>query len=199
MEERIKKALFAWLERRYKNKVITTEVALKTDTATNIVDMLMATKSLYAFEIKGPKDNLKRLPAQIDTYTKLFDFVYVVYWRGKFQIDDERVGLIEAYEKNGRICFKRIKKARKNSIDHTLVVKNLFKGEMLYFLKGSCAKNNKMELSTSLLEQKEPNEIIKIYKTVMRYRYRWGYIHYKIYGDWNVFKKEKIKAYLNIA
>ncbi|NPA64469.1 MAG: hypothetical protein GXO16_05800 [Epsilonproteobacteria bacterium] len=98
MEREIKEALFWWLEKRYKNKVITT-VALKANGSCNIADIVMASRDLYAFEIKGPNDTLRRLPAQIDAYTRLFDYVYVVYWRGKFEIEDKRVGLIEVYNK----------------------------------------------------------------------------------------------------
>lgn len=75
----------------------------------------------YCFEIKSQADNLKRLKKQILTYTKYFDFIYLVIFKShvkealelleKFNYD--HVGIIEVdFDKN--ITYTNVREARFN-------------------------------------------------------------------------------------
>jgi hypothetical protein len=44
----------------------------------SIADLAVVNGSLHAFEIKGTYDTLSRLPKQIDSYNKVFDYITVV-------------------------------------------------------------------------------------------------------------------------
>ncbi|MFD2968546.1 sce7726 family protein [Sphingobacterium bambusae] len=42
------------------------------------IDIAVVNGSLHGFEIKGASDTLKRLPSQIEAYTKIFDYLSIV-------------------------------------------------------------------------------------------------------------------------
>lgn len=71
---------------------------------TNKADCVILNGLSTCYEIKTELDNLKRLPEQLDSYTNLFDQVYVVAAKSHLEkiklIIPENVGIIELTEKN---------------------------------------------------------------------------------------------------
>jgi len=42
------------------------------------IDVAVINGSLHGYEIKSEQDNLKRLPAQMDAYNKVFDYIHII-------------------------------------------------------------------------------------------------------------------------
>ena len=73
---------------------------------------------MHGFEIKSASDTLKRLPDQIEAYTKIFDYLSVItedkYLQKIQEVVPKWVGLFVCIEVKGKIRVKRIRKAKVN-------------------------------------------------------------------------------------
>lgn len=83
-----------------------------------IVDLVFCKENLsYAYEIKAWNDDLRRLPAQIDTYCKLFDYIYIATTSNhlnQLQMIPDFVGIVLYSVETKRIIYKR--RAQKNHL-----------------------------------------------------------------------------------
>ena len=88
--EEIKNGLIEYLEIKNPDAVFASEISVVGTHGVRVADLIMATKRVHAFEIKGPKDTFKRLDGQLRTYSELFDYVWLVYWKDRFEENAEK-------------------------------------------------------------------------------------------------------------
>ena len=83
-----------------------------------IVDIVFCKNHLsYAYEIKAWNDDMRRLPAQLDIYCKLFDYIYVVTTENHIkhlQSIPDFVGIVLYSTKTKKVLYKR--RAKKNHL-----------------------------------------------------------------------------------
>lgn len=177
--EKIKKELIFWLNNKYpEKKVIIPEVSQNYNNINRIVDVLLVNGHIIGFEIKGETDNLSRLKSQLEIYTKTMEYVYVVYWKDKYRNIEvpKNVGLIETYEENGKIEFKKIKKAYYNKIDTFTIFQNLWNEEIrfalhqLEILKWD-SKNYAYSDMKKYFELAKITKLKKMYKFILKKRF----------------------------
>lgn len=76
-----------------------------------IVDLVFCKENLsYAYEIKAWNDDMRRLPAQLDAYCKLFDYIYVATTANhldQLQLIPDFVGIVLYSTKTKKIVYKR--------------------------------------------------------------------------------------------
>jgi hypothetical protein len=201
----IKKALIEFLEKKYKNKTITTEIGVWCNNSYRIADVVLANGHTYAFEIKSEADNLKRLDSQINAFQQYFDYVYIVYWKDKFVINNlnKNVGLIECFNKNKEIKFRVIKKAYINNLQKDNLVEFLWNSELEYLIKNyfdfSFKNLDKEKMRKLVLSNFTKREILKIYRFFMKYRFKKGYETYLETKDlsFSFVKNKKDYKYVN--
>jgi len=183
----IKKALIDFLEKKYKNKTITTEVGVWWNDSYRIADVVLANGHTFAFEIKSEVDNLNRLDSQIRAFQEYFDYVYVVYWRDKFHIKDfknldNKVGLIECFNYNSEIKFKIIKKAYVNNLKKENLIEFLWSSELRYLVENylflTFKKLDKEKMRNLISSHFKKREILKIYRFFIKHRFKKGYETY---------------------
>lgn len=77
----------------------------------NIVDLVFCKENLsYAYEIKAWNDDMRRLPAQLEAYCKLFDYIYVVVTANhlsQLSLIPDFVGIVVYSTKTKKIVYKR--------------------------------------------------------------------------------------------
>jgi len=191
--ERIKKELIFWLNDKYlEKKVIVPEISQNYNNINRIVDVLLVNGHTIGFEIKGETDNLSRLESQLEIYTKTLEYVYVVYWRDKYKNIEvpENVGLIEVYEENGKIKFKKIKKAYYNKIDTFIIFQNLWNEEIRFILHqlGILEWNSKNYAYSDMkkyFKLTKATKVRKLYRFILKKRFE---TFYK-----NIIKTRKIR------
>ncbi len=101
-----------------------------------IVDLVFCKGNLsYAYEIKAWNDDMRRLPAQLDAYCKLFDYIYVATTANhldQLQFIPNFVGIVLYSTKTKKIVYKR--RAKKNNL--------IDKKELLMSIPISYIRNN---------------------------------------------------------
>ncbi len=82
------------------------------------IDVAVINGSLHGYEIKSASDTLRRLPSQIDAYTKVFDYLSIVtetkYHEQVLNCIPSWVGLIICNEKRGVKTIKQVRKSKLN-------------------------------------------------------------------------------------
>jgi len=100
-------------------------------------DIAVINGRMTGIEIKSDRDTLDRLPAQVDAYNKIFDFIMLV--SGPKHIDKAKMmipnwwGLIEAtIGPRSAINFRTVRRAKlNNAVDDSSVARLLWKSESL--------------------------------------------------------------------
>lgn len=181
-------ALIDWLDERYQDKTITTEISINTSYGTKVADVVVSNGHAMAFEIKSAYDTTQRLDEQINGYAELFEYVYLVYWEEKYTLESlslpENIGAIKAFLHNGKIEFKEIKKAKINNFaSPTAIGKLLWKNELEYFLR---QKNipiktsfDKFKLLELFAQSHTKTESKKIFRFILKKRFERGFDAYK--------------------
>lgn len=186
--ENIKKALIDWLDTKYSDKTITTEISINTSCGVKVADVVLSNGHTVAYEIKSQFDTTKRLHSQLKGYSDVFEYVYFVYWGDKYDIQSlmlsDNIGLIEAFFYKNRISFKTVKKAKINSsAGPEVVAKMLWKNELEYFLNQKNIKTkssyDKSELVGLFIENFNKLESKKIFRFIMKKRFEKGFLAYK--------------------
>jgi hypothetical protein len=115
----------------------------------SVVDVAVINGSLHGFEIKSDSDTLLRLPKQVESYSKVFDYATIVV-NGKYvnrvaQLIPDWWGIWLIYEKDNTVQQTVIREARRNQqIDPFAVAQLLWKEEALDLLdKIGLSKGNK--------------------------------------------------------
>ena len=211
-ERELKKAFIQWIDNKLKgDKSLAMEVGTYLHHRLKIVDVLVTNGHTYAFELKSEADTLERLQDQVDHFSKFYDYVYVVYWRDKFQIDflDNNIGLIEAFRQNGKIRFKIVKKARINrNLDIRSMISMWWTNETRLYVKEKGLLNasekelkklDKEKLGDIIFRKCSKRQIIKAFRYFMKHRFMGCYQQYKKLDDLSVFTEfKKDYEYLNL-
>jgi hypothetical protein len=102
-------------------------------------DIAVINGNIHAYEIKSAVDTLKRLPSQLEAYTKVFDFISVItegkHYKKIQSLLPDFVGLYICEEKRGQEVVKQIQKPKKNtSVEGFYIAKLLWRDEILSIL-----------------------------------------------------------------
>lgn len=195
----ITKSLIDWLDSKYSDKTITTEISVNTSYGTRIADVVVSNGHSVAYEIKSELDSTKRLEAQTKGFSEIFEYVHVVYWADKFTLDElnlpNNVGAIKSYWNNkGEICFKKVKNAKINRLATSFTIANfLWKNELDYFLHKKDIKTKKNYDKAMLVNlftaHHNKRESIQILRFSIKHRFKKGFLAYlKIKDQVNALK-----------
>lgn len=104
------------------------------------VDVAVINDRLHGFEIKSPSDNLLRLPAQQETYSKIFDKMTIVcaekYVSQAVDLIPKWWGLVSISRRDGEVYLNEIWPSRQNySIEPFHICQLLWREEALDVLK----------------------------------------------------------------
>ncbi len=182
-------SLLDWLDSKYSDKVITTEISINTSIGTKVADVVLSNGHTIAYEIKSELDTVKRLGGQLKGFCEIFDYVYVVYWGDRFSLEDLRlppkVGAIKAYKnKNGNICFCKVVNAHINRQNTPKDVAHfLWKKELHYFLGLKNIKfkmdYDKDKLIELFIKSYTKTQSVKVFRLVLKKRFEKGFLAYK--------------------
>lgn len=194
-------ALVKWLDKKYEDKTITTEISLNTSFGVKIADVVVSNGHAIAYEVKSEFDTTQRLDGQIKGYSEIFEYVNLVYWGDKFNVEKlsipENIGLIRAYWKNSEIAFKIERKARINRSLTPLVVGHfLWKSELRHFLKQKSVKckisDDKETLVKLFNRSYGKKESVQVFRFVLKNRFKIGFDLFEKLNDLKAFKKKKV-------
>lgn len=106
------------------------------------IDIAVVNGAFHGYEIKSASDNLKRLPSQLDAYSKVFDFISVVteekYSRHIIKDLPNWIGVILCDEETKSI--KQIRKPKQNkNREGFFIAKLLWRNELI-----DCLNNSKI-------------------------------------------------------
>jgi len=156
-EQEIKIALIDWLFRKglLLNSTIINEMVVAN--WSRRVDLAVAGKYLYAYEIKSDFDSLKRLNGQLEIFTSVFDKVTVVcspkYTKDVLKKIDNNVEVIEYSSTARGVKFKVIKRGSLNIItDKKIFFSFLLKSELRNLIKNQCEISGLGSMDRATLE-----------------------------------------------
>ena len=106
----------------------------------NRVDVVVVNESLHGYEIKSDRDTLRRLPAQIDMYGRVFDRATLVVGEkhliGATKLVPEWWGVTVAAQRRGQPVLRAVRKGRKNQArDPRALVELLWLSEAMSILE----------------------------------------------------------------
>lgn len=145
--------------------------AFEIKTNNSRLDFLQVNGSTISYEIKSAVDNLQKLKRQIEDYTKLFEYNYVVI--GKNHLSDIRKELPEKYGiyivEKGKLREKR--KALKNSLINP-------KFQLSIFTKKELIENFNSSKIYRILKEFSANKINVTFREVLKRRYykKWQFL-----------------------
>jgi len=190
----IRSALRTELEKAYKDEADTLfidELGLCTGNAR--VDIAVVNGSLSGYEIKSERDTLQRLPHQIEIYSKALDQVTVVasvlHIEKVVKIIPEWWGLIEAFDEEGHVKLRTIRKSQANpSVDPFSLVQLLWRDEALSLLrefgveKGMLSKPRRA-IWEKLSQAKSTDELGHFVRQQLKVRGNWRSVQSPMLGD----------------
>lgn len=133
----------------------------------------------YAYEIKTEFDTLDKLNKQIEDYSKVFEYIYIVIHRCHLnkavKMIPDHCGIITYRIVDGELKFNFYKKVRKNkylSMDDQ--VKTLNSKELTQMLKELKSKEIPAErhLKEEIIKKYSQRKVNAIYKKILKERYR---------------------------
>jgi hypothetical protein len=140
----------------------------------NRIDIAVVNGSLHGLEIKSDKDTLDRLPAQMQTYLKVFDFVTVVC--GEKHTDHvldsvpSFVGIIEAKVSKAGLSLQELRPALQNCEQSVEAMLDLLWNEELQLVldqldiaKGNSSKTKqrKIQAAVPYLEPRVASQYVR--------------------------------------
>lgn len=147
------------------------------------VDFCRVNGSSYAYEIKTELDNLNRLTKQIEDYSKVFEYVYVITYDGYVNkvkdILPSHCGIIIYKKTNQEYSFINDRKAKKSPfLDPLAQIRNLSSDDIKFLL-------NKMKVKSIPAKRLERESIILKYKPVTINRLFKLAVKNKFYRQWS--------------
>ncbi|PBJ14362.1 sce7726 family protein [Flavobacterium sp. ACN6] len=126
------------------------------------IDIAVINGSLHGYEIKSASDTLQRLPAQIEAYTKVFDFLSIVteekYGQKILDYVPDWIGVLICNEKNGVKSINELRKPIKNeSRESIYIAKLLWREELMECLEELQIKFRKKDRNWLLCEALSSN------------------------------------------
>lgn len=121
------------------------------------IDVAVINGSLHGYEIKSASDTLQRLPAQIEAYTKVFDYLSIVtegkYGQKILDFVPEWIGILICDEKNGIKSISELRKPIKNQNRESIyIAKLLWREELIECLEDHQIKFRKKDRNWLLCE-----------------------------------------------
>ena len=118
------------------------------------IDLAVINGHMHGYEIKSAQDTLKRIPSQLEGYSKVFDFLSIVtekrYQEKLLEITPEWVGIYTC-EENGNVS--QIRKGTKNKGQQSFyIAKLLWKDELHQLLSQHKIKFRKSDRNWLLCE-----------------------------------------------
>ncbi len=180
----IRQVVLSDLGRDYKNDpdtVIIEELGLCQGEAR--VDIAVVNGSIHGFEIKSDQDTLKRLPGQVEIYSRSLDFITLVV--GNRHLDQALKvipkwwGVIVAKEKSGQMHLKMRRKGKSNPcLDPFAVVQLLWRDEAFQALKErdlhrGLANKPRITLWKKLVEHLPIEELVALVMSILKSRENW--------------------------
>ena len=110
------------------------------DGGRNRIDMLLVGNVTVGIEIKSARDNLSRLPAQANSFSKYFDYMILVtdpkFVESATKVLPEWWGIVEIARYEGRTGLTKIRKPLPNPAHvSTILLEFLWKSELLSLLE----------------------------------------------------------------
>lgn len=146
------------------------------------IDIAVINGSLHGYEIKSASDTLQRLPAQIEAYTKVFDYLSIVteekYGQKILDFVPDWIGVLICNEKNGVKSINELRKPIKNeSRESIYIAKLLWREELMECLEELKIKFRKKDRNWLLCEALSTNldtdSISAIVRNKLKKRDQW--------------------------
>lgn len=147
------------------------------------IDVAVINGKLHGFEIKSERDNLDRLPCQVDFYNKTFDEITLVtaevHLAKAKEIIPKWWGIYSVINKNGMPQLKKIRKPKNNKeIDGFSLTQLLWKPELYELLernqniKGIKSKN-RLQLGRIAANEFDKEIIAEFVRSKLKNRKDW--------------------------
>lgn len=165
------------------NSKVVDELSVSYGTAR--VDIAVINGSFHGYEIKSDYDTLNRLPNQIQTYSKTFDYLTVItgehHLEGVVNNIPDWCGIILAShtKKKDGVKLRHIRQPQRNKlIENLSIVQLLWKDELIMILEDAGIKkglNNKSKpfLWSCVLEKIAPEKISSTVRERLKLRANW--------------------------
>jgi len=147
------------------------------------VDMAVISDRLIGIEIKGPQDSLRRLPRQVDQYSKCFDQVMLVvhelHAKGAIRIIPQWWGVVVGTDNNGGNSYHLERQASMNChVDLDVVLSLLWRPELeelcnKFLQVTPSVRDSKRKLRSQLLKDIVPDELKAAGINMLRLRQGW--------------------------
>ncbi|QYH40560.1 sce7726 family protein [Algoriphagus sp. NBT04N3] len=137
------------------------------------IDIAVINGSFHGFEIKSASDTLKRLPSQIEAYSKVFDYLSIVT-EGKFStkilnIVPKWIGIYLCKEVDGVRSIEQIRKSAKNkNRDGVYIAKLLWRDELIECLQTHNIPFRKKDRNWLLCEAMAKNLDVNTLSSIVR-------------------------------
>jgi len=146
------------------------------------IDIAVINGSLHGYEIKSASDTLKRLPSQIEGYTKVFDYLSIVT-EGKYgtkimELTPEWIGVLLCQEKDGIKTISELRTPKKNNDRESVyIAKLLWREELMECLEMHKIKFRKKDrnwlLCQALSQNLDTDLISSIVREKLKRRISW--------------------------
>lgn len=146
------------------------------------IDIAVINGSLHGYEIKSASDTLKRLPSQIEAYTKVFDYLSIVteskYYETILKLTPKWIGVLVCDEKKGLKTIKQVRKPKLNKNKESFFLgKLLWREELIDVLNeyqiSFRKKDRNWILCETLAENLDLNTISFIVRDKLKQRVNW--------------------------
>lgn len=146
------------------------------------IDIAVINGSLHGYEIKSASDTLQRLPAQIEAYTKVFDYLSIVteekYSQKILAFLPDWIGVLICYEKDGTKSISELRKPLKNEKRESIyIAKLLWREELIQCLDECQIKYRKKDrnwlLCEALSSKLDTDSISNIVRHKLKKRETW--------------------------
>lgn len=146
------------------------------------IDIAVINGSLHGYEIKSASDTLKRLPSQIEAYSKVFDYLSIVteskYYESILKLTPNWIGVLVCVEKKGFKTIKQVRKPKLNKNKESFFLsKLLWREELIDVLNeyqiSFRKKDRNWILCETLAENLDVNAISFIVRDKLKQRVNW--------------------------
>lgn len=166
--ENVVKAAFInhFAKHNKKNFVVCNELIISSKN--KVVDLVFCKEQKsYAFEIKAWNDDFRRLNYQVDTYCKIFDYVYVVITHNHLKYISDIPSNVGVVLLSAKRCISYKRTAQKNKKHDS---EELLSSIPLFFIR-NILNDKKYTKSSNYLSLKQLRDLFIKY---LHYRQRWS-------------------------
>lgn len=181
----VRAALYAELQREHSTDLANTLILDELGLCGQVrVDVAVVNGTLSGFELKSEKDSLKRLPTQVEVYSRVLDFATLVT---ATKHSDKAMpylprwwGIVEAkVDPDGAVTLHPLRRAKPNpAIDATSLAQLLWKSEALGELESrgldrGVRSRPRVEIWERLAERIPLDELRELVRATLRARPGW--------------------------